>query len=166
MVTVTREGSVYHLCAPDRALPASPGGYSNYVWKIVNMTVKAEGLGKGSWNSVFPRVPKYQMLTSHRSQGRVTTQCPTHPGLRHRDLVSLCPVSFCQFHRTPRQLCALLTRPPPPPRSPKSSSVCSRLPITCTKSIRKHLSTPSLFTFKGLNSLFTGLSTNPSGFVW
>ena len=39
--------------------------------------------------------------------------------------------------------------------------VCTLLPITCTNSIRKHLSTPSLFTFKGLNSLFTGLSTIP-----
>lgn len=49
--------------------------------------------------------------------------------------------------------------PLPPPGSPKSPSVCTHLPITCTNSIRKHLSTPSLFTFKGLNSLFTGLST-------
>lgn len=52
--------------------------------------------------------------------------------------------------------------PSPRPWVPKvPECVCTLLPITCTNSIRKHLSTPSLFTFKGLNSLFTGLSTIP-----
>jgi hypothetical protein len=59
-----------------------------------------------------------------------------------------------------------LPPPTPPHHNVLSSSVCPPLPITRTNSIRRHSSTPSLFTFKGLNSLFTGLSTNPSGFVW
>lgn len=86
------------------------------------------------------------------------------------DLVSPTPASFCQFyekfyqdsrlrHREEGSHCRLPAPAPAP--APKSPSVCTLLPITCKNSIRKHLSTPSLFTFKGLNSLFTGLSTTP-----
>ena len=88
------------------------------------------------------------------------------------DLVSGTPAHHVNFIRnsistSARSLkkegsCGPQPAPPlPPPGPPKSPSVCMLLPITCTNSIRKHLSTPSLFTFKGLNSLFTGLSTIP-----
>lgn len=75
------------------------------------------------------------------------------------DLLSLTPASLSGFCRKSKQPPASLRGPRHPPR-PQSPEGVYSLPITCTNAIRKHLSTPSLFTFKGLNSLFTGLSTS------
>lgn len=83
------------------------------------------------------------------------TPAPSHPF--HQKFYG----DFCLQHKKEASCCPQ-PAPCPRPRVPKvPECVCTLLPITCTNSIRKHLSTPSLFTFKGLNSLFTGLSTIP-----
>ena len=97
------------------------------------------------------------------------SQRPWSPARLH--LVSLLPTSLCRFHKKfyqgfylpHKKEAAHCPQPAPSQTSagPQSPRVCvPLLPITCTNSIRKRLSTPSLFTFKGLNSLFTGLSTS------
>lgn len=116
-----------------------------------------------------PNLPEHQMLTSHGRLLQVlfllsqTSWLPARPDLVSLTLASFCQCykkfyqDFCLQHKKEGAHCRLPATPPP---SPKSLSVCTFSPITCTNSIRKHLSTPSLFTFKGLNSLFTGLSTS------
>lgn len=116
------------------------------------------------------------MLISHRRhsspwqallQLSQTSWSPAHP-----DLASGTPAplrrshqKFCRdFCPQPQEgrLAWSSASPSPRPWVPEAPEcVCTLLPITCTNSIRKHLSTPSLFSFKGLNSLFTGLSTIP-----